>query len=26
MSDELHELFWAQPENATAMRLLRYVE
>jgi sulfotransferase family protein len=24
MPDELHELFWAQPENATAMRLLRY--
>jgi hypothetical protein len=24
MSDELHELFWAQPENATAMRLLQY--
>jgi hypothetical protein len=26
MSDELRELFWAQPENATAMRLLRYEE
>lgn len=26
MSDELHELFWAQPENATAMRLLQYDE
>jgi len=26
MTDELHELFWAQPENATAMRLLRYSE
>ena len=26
MPDELHELFWAQPENATAMRLLRYDE
>jgi hypothetical protein len=26
MPDELHELFWAQPENATAMRLLRYEE
>jgi len=24
MSDELHELFWAQPENATAMRQLGY--
>ena len=24
MPEELHELFWAQPENATAMRLLRY--
>lgn len=24
MPDELHELFWAQPENANAMRLLRY--
>ena len=24
MPDELHELFWAQPENATAMRLLGY--
>lgn len=24
MSEDLHELFWAQPENATAMRLLRY--
>jgi hypothetical protein len=26
MPDELHELFWAQPKNATAMRLLRYDE
>jgi hypothetical protein len=26
MSDELHELFWAQAENASAMRLLRYDE
>jgi hypothetical protein len=24
MPDELHDLFWAQSENATAMRLLRY--
>jgi hypothetical protein len=24
MSDELHELFWAQPENAVAMRRLGY--
>jgi hypothetical protein len=24
MSDELHKLFWAQPENATAMRRLGY--
>jgi Sulfotransferase domain len=24
MPDELHDLFWAQPENATAMRLLGY--
>lgn len=24
MSDELHELFWAQPENAAAMRRLGY--
>jgi hypothetical protein len=24
MPDELHELFWAQPENATAMRRLGY--
>jgi hypothetical protein len=26
MPDELHYLFWAQPENATAMRLLNYGE
>ena len=24
MSSELHELFWAQPDNATAMRQLGY--
>ena len=24
MPDELHELFWAQPENAAAMRRLGY--
>lgn len=24
MPDELHDLFWAQPENAAAMRALRY--
>jgi len=26
MPDELHELFWAQPENTAAMRLLGYDE
>jgi hypothetical protein len=26
MPHELHDLFWAQPENATAMRLLGYDE
>jgi len=26
MSEELHELFWAQPENAEAMRRLGYAE
>jgi hypothetical protein len=26
MTEELHKLFWEQPENATAMRLLNYGE
>jgi hypothetical protein len=26
MPDELHDLFWSQPENATAMKMLGYFQ